>query len=272
VAKANSHKPADNELDEGRRQAAMLEKFVRDKNLVSIPGTEKALVRASPPFQMGNGAYIDPAGPFDKGMPSIYYISPPDPTWSKADQLAYIPSVDNLLFTTVHEVMPGHFVQFLHSNRAPLPIGRLFVGYAFAEGWAHYAEEMMWEAGLGNGDPEVHIGQLQNALLRNARFLSSIGMHTRGMTTAQSEKLFTDEAFQDRGTARQQAARGAYDPPYLNYTLGKLMIRKLRDDWTATHGGRSSWKTFHDTFLGFGGPPIPLVRKAMLGAKAGAAL
>ena len=134
------------------------------------------------------------------------------------------------------------------------------------------AKEMMWEAGLGDGDPETHIGQLQNALLRNARFLSAIGMHSGKMTTAQSEKLFTDEAFQDPVTARQQAARGTYDPAYLNYTLGKLMIRKLRDDWTASRGGRSAWKAFHDAFLNYGGPPIPLVRKAMLGAKAGAAL
>ncbi len=272
IAKAAADKPKDGELAEARRQLDTLEAFVRAKDLVSIPGTEKALVRPSPPFQMGNGAYIDPAGPYDHDMPSIYYIAPPDPHWSKADQEAYIPGVKDLLFTSVHEVWPGHFLQFLHSNRAPSKLGALFVGYAFAEGWAHYAEEMMWEAGLGDGDPETHIGQLQNALLRNARFLSAIGMHSGKMTTAESEKLFTDQAFQDPVTARQQAARGTYDPAYLNYTLGKLMIRKLRDDWTATRGGRSAWKAFHDAFLNYGGPPIPLVRAAMLGAKAGPAL
>jgi uncharacterized protein (DUF885 family) len=272
IAKASADKPKHGELEEGRKQLDTLEAFVRAKDLVSIPGTEKALVRASPPFQMGNGAYIDPAGPYDKGMPSVYYISPPDPKWSKADQDAYIPGVKDLLFTSVHEVWPGHFLQFLHSNRAPSKLGQLFVGYAFAEGWAHYTEQMMWDAGLGDGDPETHIGQLQNALLRNARYLSAIGMHSGTMTTAQSEKLFTDEAFQDVATARQQAARGTYDPPYLNYTLGKLMIMKLREDWTASRGGRTAWKAFHDAFLSYGGPPIPLVRKAMLGDKAGPAL
>jgi uncharacterized protein (DUF885 family) len=140
----------------------------------------------------------------------------------------------------------------------------VFVGYAFAEGWAHYAEEMMWEAGLGNGDAETHIGQLSNALLRDARFLSSVGMHARGMTLAQSEALFRDQALQDAATSRQQAARGAFDPAYLNYTLGKLMIRQLRDDWSSTRGGRQAWKQFHDQFLSFGGPPIPIVRHAML--------
>src|SRR4029079_9538564 len=109
-----------------------------------------------------------------------------------------------------------------------------------------------------------------NALLRDARYLSAIGLHTGGMTVAQSEALFRDKAFQDAGNARQQAARGTFDPGYGNYTLGKLMIRKLRDDWTATRGGRAAWKQFHDGFLSFRGPPIPLVRKAMLGTSSGA--
>ena len=141
----------------------------------------------------------------------------------------------------------------------------MFVGYAFAEGWGHYAEELVWEAGFESDNPETHIGQLSNALLRNCRYLSAIGLHARGMTQEQSRALFRSECFQDEGTARQQSARGTYDPAYLNYTLGKLMIRKLRDDWTATRGGRQAWKAFHDAFLSYGGPPIPLVRRAMLG-------
>jgi len=165
----------------------------------------------------------------------------------------------------VHEVMPGHFVQFLHANRSPSLFGRLFVGYAFAEGWAHYAEEMMWEAGLNNGDPETHVGQISNALLRDCRFLSAIGLHARGMTQDQSLKMFREQCYQDEGNSRQQAARGTYDPAYLNYTMGKLMIRKLRADWTASRGGRKAWKAFHDQFLSYGGPPIPLVRREMMG-------
>jgi uncharacterized protein (DUF885 family) len=169
------------------------------------------------------------------------------------------------MFTSAHEVWPGHFLQFLHANRAPSKFGQVFVGYAYAEGWAHYTEEMMWEAGLGEGSPEMHIGQLQAALLRDARFLSAIGLHTKGMTVAQSEKLFQQWAFADAGSADQQARRGTFDPAYLNYTMGKLMIRKLRADWTATRGGRAAWHDFHDAFLQYGGPPIPLVRRAMLG-------
>ncbi len=123
----------------------------------------------------------------------------------------------------------------------------------------------MWELGLRSGDPAAHIGQLLNALLRNIRFVSAIGMHRGTMSVAESERLFREAGFQDAATARQQAARGTFDPGYLNYTMGKLMIRKLRDDWCATRGGQKAWKQFHDTFLGFGGPPIPLVRKAMVG-------
>jgi hypothetical protein len=263
VAREAAHKPAGGSVHAGSEQVQTLEAFVRAHDLATIPGSERALVHESPPYQWGNGAYIDPPGPFEQTLPAIYYIAPPDPKWTMAEQAAYVPSVANLLFTTVHEVWPGHFLQFEHSNRVPSVVGRVFVGYAFAEGWAHYCEEMMWEAGLGNGDPEIHVGQLLEALERDARFLSAIGMHTGKMTLAQSETMFREEAFRDVGTARQQAARGTYDPAYLGYTLGKLMIRKLRADWTATRGGQAAWKSFHDGFLSYGGPPIPLVRKAM---------
>jgi hypothetical protein len=265
VDRMNAHKAPGGAVEAARRQLDTLEAFVRQKNLVTVPGTERALVHESPPYQRFNFAYIDIPGPYEKGLPSIYYISPPDPSWPRAEQLAYVPGAADLLFTSVHEVWPGHFLNFLHSNRVPSTFGRIFVGYAFAEGWAHYTEEMMWEAGLGGGDPETHIGQLMNALLRNARYLSAIGLHTRGMTVAESERLFREEAYQDAATARQQAARGTYDPAYLNYTLGKLMIRKLREDWTRDRGERSAWRDFHDRFLSYGGPPIPLVRRAMVG-------
>ena len=125
----------------------------------------------------------------------------------------------------------------------------------------------MFDAGLGGGAPDTHVGQLANALLRDVRFLSAIGLHTGGMTMAQSEQMFLDKALQDPGNARQQAARGTYDPAYLNYTLGKLMILQLREDWTASRGGRAGWKAFHDQFLDYGGPPIPLVRAQMLGGE-----
>ena len=264
IEQVAADKPEGGAVEGARAQLAGLRQFIIDKDLVTIPGTEEAKVAEAPPFNRANFAYIEIPGPYEKGLPSIYYIAPADPSWPKADRDAYVPGKSILLFTSSHEVWPGHFLQFLHANRSSWPFAREFVGYAYAEGWAHYCEEMMYDAGLGGESPEAHIGQLTEALLRNVRFLSSIGMHTGGMTMAESEKMFREQAFQDPGNAKQQAARGTYDPAYLNYTLGKLMIKQLREDWTSSRGGRSAWKAFHDQFLSYGGPPIPLVRAQMM--------
>jgi hypothetical protein len=268
-AKMNANKPAGGPVEGARNQLAGLKKFIVEQQVMTIPSEDEALVAEAPPFNRANFAYIDVPGPYEKGVPATYYISPPDPSWSKEVQRDYLPGRADLLFTSVHEVWPGHFLQFLHSNRSGSVVGRLFVGYAYAEGWAHYAEEMMWEMGLGGGDAETHIGQLSNALLRDARFLSAIGLHTAGMSVADSERLFREQAYQDVGSARQQARRGTYDPAYLNYTMGKLMIRKLRADWTATRGGEAAWKQFHDEFLSHGGPNVPMLRALMLGTAEG---
>ena len=274
VAKMSAHKPKDGPVAAAREQLTMLKDFIVKNNVVSIPSNDEAKVAEAPVYNRSNAAFIQVPGPYDHGVASVYNIAPPDPKWSKAEQAAYIPSEATLLSTSVHEVWPGHFLQFLHSNADPSKLEALWVGYAFAEGWAHYCEEMMIEKGLAKGDPERHIGQLIDALLRDVRLLSSIGLHTHGMTVAQSEKMFREQAFQDPGNARQQAARGTYDPAYLNYTLGKLMIRKLRTDWIAKHSGAGAaapaddqalWHDFHDQFLSYGGPPIPLLRKEMLG-------
>jgi hypothetical protein len=271
VGKMAANKPKGGPVEEARVQLKMLREFIVKNNVVSIPSNDEALVMEAPIYNRSNAAFINTAGPYDKNVPSIYNIAPPDPKWSKAEQAAYIPGEASLLFTSVHEVWPGHFLQFLHSNTNPDKLEALWVGYAYAEGWAHYCEEMMIDVGLNKGDAESHIGQLSEALLRDVRMLSAIGLHTHGMTVAQSEKMFRDQAFQDPGNARQQAARGTYDPAYLNYTLGKLMIRKLRADWLAKGTGagtaddKSRWHEFHDKFLSYGGPPIPLVRKEMVG-------
>lgn len=263
IRHVQSNKPKEGPVQATRDQLDGLKSFLIDAQLVSIPSKDEARVEESLPYMRWNSAYINIPGPYEKGLPATYYIAPPDPSWTPQEQQEYISSYSELLFTSIHEVWPGHFLQFLHSNRSPSKFGQVFVGYAFSEGWAHYTEELMWEAGLQNDDPAVHIGQLLNALLRNVRYLSAIGLHTGKMTVEQSEKMFRDVAFQDAANARQQAARGTFDPAYLNYTMGKLMIRKLRDDWCGGRG-REAWKDFHDTFLSYGGPPIPLIRKTML--------
>jgi uncharacterized protein (DUF885 family) len=276
MAKMNANKPEGGAVAAARRQLDVIKAFMVGEDLVTIPGNEPVYVEEAPPYARTNFAYINTAGPYDLGMPSTYYIAPPDPSWPEQEQIDYVPGEADLMSTSVHEVWPGHFLQFLHSNRAESLVGKLFQNYAFVEGWAHYTEEMMWEAGLDGGLPggraEFRIGQVNKALYRNVRFLCAIGLHTQGMSVEQCERMFREEAFQDPGNARQQAYRGTYDPGYLNYTLGKIMIRKLRDDWTADRGGREAWKAFHDGFLSLGGPPVPLARQRMLGEDAGPAL
>jgi hypothetical protein len=272
VERVQAQKPVGGPVEAARRQLAGLRRFLDEKELVTVPGVEEALIAEAPPYQRWNSAFIDIPGPYDRHLPSIYYISPPDPSWTPEEREAYIAGEADLLFVTIHEVWPGHFLQFLHSNRAESEIGRLFVGYGYAEGWAHYSEELMCEAGFADGEPLLRIGQLQNALLRNVRYLVALGLHTGGMKLAEAERMFRELAFQDAANARQQAARGTFDPAYLNYTLGKLMVRKLREDWTAPRGGRAAWREFHDRFLAVGGPPVPLVRSYLMGEEAAGGL
>jgi hypothetical protein len=271
VEKMNANKPAGGALAGAREQLAQLRAFVIDRKVVSVPGDEQALVAEAPPYNRANAAYINIPGPYDKNVPYVYTISPPDPAWSARERAAYIPGKASLLYTSVHEVWPGHFLQFLDANRSPSKIAALWVGYAYAEGWAHYAEQLMWDEGLGEGDPEQHVGQLVNALERNVRYLAAIGLHTGGLTVAHAEHMFREQAYLDPGDARQQAARGTYDPQYLDYTLGKLMIMKLRTDWVAQQpraeaaaDPKQYWHAFHDRFLSYTGP-IPAIRKTLVG-------
>ena len=263
VAKEDSNKPGGSTVEGAREQLAQLKQYIVDHGIASIPGTEKALVKEAPPYKRENFAYINIPGPYETNLPSTYYIAPPDPTWSKAERDAYVPGRAVLLFTSVHEVWPGHLLQSLHSHRSSWRFAEVFESYAFTEGWAHYGEELMVEEGLAREAPELHIGQLHAALLRDVRLICAIGLHTQGMTVGQCEQLFKEEAYQDAGNARQEASRGTYDPAYLNYTLGKLMIRKLRADWEIANPGHSR-REFHDRFLSYGAPPIPLVRSQML--------
>jgi len=261
--KVASDKPAAGPVQEGTRDLVILRQILVDKHIVTIPGDDPVMVDEAPPQQRSNSAYIRRPGPYEKNVPAIFYIAPPDPAWSAEEQHQYIMNKGMLMNTAIHEVWPGHFLEGLYTNRSGDPVSELFTSYAFTEGWAHYAEEMMTELGLGN-TPEARIEQLRDALLRDVRFISSLGLHTGGMTVQESEQMFLDKAFQDPGNARQQAARGTFDPGYLFYTVGKLMIKKLRGDWLALHPDKSL-QEFHDALLSLGAAPVPLIRKMMLG-------
>ncbi len=263
VATIDADKPTD-VLAEATQQAAEMRAFLIDHHLVAIPGDDVAQVRPSPPFQRWNQAFLDGPGPFEAvTLPSFFYISPPDPTWTPEVQRGYVPSRSDLLFVTIHEVYPGHFVHGIHLKQNPSRVLRSLWSYATGEGWAHYAEEMMYDEGAGGHTPQAHIAQLEEALLRNVRFVVALGEHTGGMSVDAAEALFRTRAFLDQGNAHQQAMRGTFDPMFLSYTLGKLVIRKLHDDWMAKHPNATLGE-FHDAFLAHGAAPLPVIRRALV--------
>lgn len=268
VAKVAADKPKVSAvLDEATAQARDMRAFLLDKDIITIPTEDVAEVVETPPFMRWNAAFLSGAGVFEtKPLPSFYYISPPDPSWPKAKQRDYVPGKTDLLFITIHEVWPGHFLHGLHLKVGKSRILKSLWNYTTGEGWAHYTEEMMWDAGVSE-DPAVHIGQLQNALLRNVRSLCAIGLHTQGMTVEQCRTMFVEKAFQDEANAEQQAVRGTFDPMYLAYTTGKLVIRKMRADLEAkaqAEGTPFDAKAFHDALLSYGAAPLSAVRAVML--------
>ncbi|KIG12624.1 hypothetical protein DB30_01189 [Enhygromyxa salina] len=282
MASVTADKPApDQVLAEATQQANTARQFLIDHDLVTIPGSNadpdtdldtvtQAIVEVveTPPFMRWNSAFLDAAGPFEQTpLPSFYYISPPDPAWPADQQRAYIPGRTDLLFITVHEVWPGHFLHSLHVAHNDSHILQSLWNFTTGEGWAHYCEQMMWEQGLSD-DPRVQLGQLQNALLRDVRFVAALGLHTKTMSVDEATELFVTKAFQDPVNARQQAVRGTFDPMYLGYTLGKLMILDLREAWLAKQraaGADDSLRRFHDELLSHAAAPLPAIRNSMLG-------
>jgi uncharacterized protein (DUF885 family) len=251
-------------LAEATRLTESSRRFVLDRKIATIPSDDRAEVRETPPYMRWNSAFLDMPGPFDTAKESFYYITMPDPTWPAKEQAAYVMDHGTLLSTTVHEVYPGHFLQGLWIKRAPTRVQKALASYSFAEGWAHYIEQMMIEEGFGADNPQNHLGQLSDALLRNCRMVVSVGVHAQKMTLAQAEKRFSEDCFQDKATAREQAVRATFDPGYFAYTLGKIQILQLREEAKKRMGARFTLQRFHDALLAHGSPPLPLVRDRVL--------
>lgn len=256
---ASERLAADQVIPAAEKQLVELAAFIEANDIITISGNERATVKVTPPFMRWNSAFLDMGGPFEVAEGSFYYLSPPDPSWPKNVQEEYLPYEGDLLSTSIHEVYPGHFVHGLHSRKAATRTQKIFDSYAFTEGWAHYAEQMMFDAGFAKGDDKRKLGQLSNALLRNCRFIAAIGLHTKGMTVEQADELFREKCFIDPGNAQQQAYRGTFDPGYFSYTFGKLQILELREAYLAKTG-KKSLREFHDWLLSFGGPPVALIK------------
>ncbi len=249
-------------LDEIRR-------FIVDHKIVTIPPSDPARVQETPPFMRSTtSASMDTPGPFETAtLDAFYNMTLPDPRGTSAEQEDYMRSwyYAEMSNVAVHEVYPGHYIQFLYAKRFPSDVRKVYGANTNSEGWAHYCEQMMIDEGFHAGDPKYRLAQLQDALLRDVRFIAGIKMHTQGMTVEDATTLFETEGRQPHAISVQEAKRGAGDPLYGYYTMGKLMILKLRDDYRRKLGDAFTLQKFHDTFIALGPLPLPLVRRAMLG-------
>ena len=246
-----------------------LREFIEQHHIITIPSPVPPIVEETPPFMRAlTTASMDTPGPYENvATEGFFNVTLPDAGWPARDVEEYMQGFNRgtILSTAIHEVYPGHYTQFQWVKQAPTKVRKLVGCSSNAEGWAHYGEQMMLDEGYGNGDPKLRLGQLQDALLRDARFIAGIEMHTGKMTREQAIKFFVTEGYQVRPVAEKEAKRGTSDPTYLVYTLGKLEILKLREDYRKMKGASFRLQEFHDAFMRQGYPPIRIVRRALLG-------
>ncbi len=252
-----------------RNTLAGLRSFIVQHKIVTIPSPVMPIVEETPPFARAlTSASMDTPGPYEKVAKEAFFnVTLPEKSWTAAQTEDWLRSFNRgtIASTAIHEAFPGHYLQFLWMPSAPSKIRKLIGANTNVEGWAHYCEQMMIDEGYGNGDLKLRLGQLQDALLRDARFIVGIGIHTGRMTYDQGVDFFVKEGYQTHITGDRETKRGTSDPTYLYYTLGKLEILKLREDYRKMKGNAFSLEEFHDTFLKQGMPPIKIVRKTMLG-------
>ena len=245
-----------------------IRQFLLDHKIVSIPSEVRPIVTETPPYARdGAFAMMETPGAYEtKATEAFYYVTPPEKEWPAKQKEEHLRLFNRpvMQMITIHEAWPGHFLQFLYAKQYPTKTRKLAYCSTNVEGWAHYSEQMMVEEGYGNGDPKIKLGQLSEALLRDCRYVVGIRIHTKGMTIEEGTRLFMDRGFSEREVALEETRRGAYDPTYLYYTLGKLMIYKMRDDFRKAKGPGYSLQGFHDEFVRQGGLPIPLMRRIML--------
>lgn len=263
------HPPADGLLQTFRDVLGGLRGFIVQRKIATIPSTTPPILEETPPFMRAlTTASMDTPGPFEKVAKEAFFnVTLPERSWSREQVDEHMKSFNRgtIVSTAVHEVYPGHYTQFLWVQNAPSKVRKLIGASTNAEGWAHYSEQMMLDEGYGNGDLKLRLGQLQDALLRNARYIVGIEMHTGKMSFEQAVEFFVKEGYQTRALGLVETKRGTSDPTYLYYTLGKLEILKLRDDYRKLRGAKFTLLEFHDTFLAQGFPPIQIIRRAMLG-------
>lgn len=283
LAIQKDHPTEQNLIPDTRRNLEAIRKFVVDHQLVTIPSDVRAQVKETlPPFRATSFASMDTPGPFEsKATAAYYYVTPTEPDWTPQQKDEWLTAFN--YYTTdvvsIHEAYPGHYVQFLALNASDATTpAKVFGSYAFTEGWAHYTELLLIEAGFAGPTPmtkpprpedrlraaRYRMAQSNESLLRLARLCCAIDLHCFGMSVDQATRFFVENAYYQEKPARSEALRGTMDPGYGFYTLGKLQLLKLRSDWKAQEGDRFSLQRFHDEVLRHGMPPIRILREIML--------
>jgi len=275
----SEHPTPDSLLADINKDLESIRKFAVTRKLVTIPSEVRARVKETPQYRRATSfASMDTPGAFEKrATEAYYYVTPPEEEWPPQQKEEWLTAFNFYTadVVSIHEVYPGHYVQFLKLNASPASkVEKTFSSYAFVEGWAHYCEKMMLDEGYGTvAKPseadakraaKYRMAQADEALLRLCRLCVAIKMHTQKMSIEEATKFFQDNCYYEEKPARSEAMRGTFDPGYLNYTLGKLEILKLRDDYKAQEGDHFSAQKFHNELLNHGMPPIRLLRELML--------
>jgi uncharacterized protein (DUF885 family) len=267
---ATEQHPAPGEVVKAaQEQVKELEQFLRKQSIVTLPDGEPVVVAPTPDFYRWTFASMWTPGPFEpKPSRAYYYLTDADRSWPperQEEHLRYF-NVPTLWHISIHEVYPGHFLQFQHLRQVDSKVRKsiFFAPASFIEGWAHYCEQMMVEAGFHRNEPAIKLGQLAEALVRLARFVVCIRLHCEDMSVEQGMRFFRDEAYLEEATARREAERGTFDPTYLVYSVGKLMMLKLRHDYKEQQGNKYSLRSFHDAVLDQGCAPFLAMRRLLL--------
>ncbi len=277
----SEHPTPQNLIPDVAKDLDKIRKYVSNRHLVSIPSDVRTKVKETPQYLRATSfASMDTPGPFEKrATEAYYYVTPTENDWPEKQKQEWLTAFNYYTsdIVSIHEAYPGHYVQFLHLNASPASkVEKIFGSYAFTEGWAHYCEKMMLDEGYCNPTGETRseddvkraakyrMAQADEALLRLCRLCVSTKIQTQKMSIEDATKFFQDNCYYEEKPARQEAMRGTFDPGYLNYTLGKLQILKLRDDYKAQQGEEFSLQKFHNELLNHGMPPIRLLREIML--------
>lgn len=270
------HPTADKLVSSTQAHCEAIRQFLLDKQLISIPSAVRATVAKTPEFMVGATAAMNTPGPFEKeATQAYYYVTLPKASWSAKQQEEWLTQYNRYVaeVISIHEAYPGHYVQFLHLNASNVSeVRKVFSSYAFVEGWAHYAEQMMLEEGYPGGnvwrDPRTaakyQLAQLSESLLRYCRLVCAINLHTHGWTVDQATQFIQANCYYEEKPAREEAIRGTYDPGYLSYSLGKLQLLALRDRYFQRMGKNASLRRFHDAALAQGMLPVSELSRVLL--------